>query len=48
MGTNDAREQLEVCKQEYLKLERAVAALRAVALAAGIREELIERIINEA
>lgn len=30
MGANDAREQLEVCKDEYGKLERENVVLRAV------------------
>ena len=48
MGVNDAREQLAVAIQENIKMERQIAALTKVLIATGVREELIERIINEA
>lgn len=42
MGVNDAREQLEVCKDEYGKLERENAELRFDN--ATLRSELAERV----
>lgn len=51
MGVNDAREQLEVCKQECLKLERKHEALRSAfrstLASAGFHDEMIERILHD-
>jgi hypothetical protein len=49
MGNNDAREQLEVCKEEFLKLEAemAEAARKIAALLSGFRATLVAAVFNE-
>lgn len=45
VGLNDAREQLEACKQESVRLERRIAALEAEN--SGLREALAERAADD-